>query len=162
MRGAPRHGKEIMNLSVRIPSTAIAATLMLASAASIAGDLVIHAGELLDGITAKPQPRMSILVHDDRIVAVQAGFTAPAGAEIIDLADATVMPGFIDCHVHISAGLPGRTNATERWLTHSELDRAFDAAVFVRQMLQQGFTSARDVGGGDETVAIRSAINDGK
>ena len=151
-----------MSFSVRIPCAAIATTLLLGSAASIAGDLVIHAGELLDGITAKPQPRMSILVHDDRIVAVQAGFTAPAGAEVIDLEDATVMPGFIDCHVHISAELPGRTNATERWLTHSELDRAFDAAVFVRQMLQQGFTSARDVGGGDETVAIRNAINDGK
>jgi imidazolonepropionase-like amidohydrolase len=135
---------------------------MLGSAASMAGDLVIHAGVLLDGISAKPQQRMSILVHDDRIVAVHAGFTAPAGAEVIDLADATVMPGFIDCHVHISAELPGRTNATERWLTHSELDRAFDAVLFVRQMLQQGFTSARDVGGGDETVAIRNAIHDGK
>jgi imidazolonepropionase-like amidohydrolase len=136
--------------------------LLLGSAASIAGDLVIHAGVLLDGIAAKPQERMSIFVHDDKIVAVQAGFAAPAGAEVIDLADATVMPGFIDCHVHISAELPGRTNATERRLTHTDLDRAFDAAVFVRQMLQQGFTSARDVGGGDETVAIRNAIDDGK
>jgi imidazolonepropionase-like amidohydrolase len=152
----------MMRVSIRISGAAIAATLMLASAASIAGDLVIHAGVLLDGVSAKPQKRMSILVHDDRIIAVEAGFTAPAGAEVIDLADATVMPGFIDCHVHISSELPGRTNATERWLTHSELDRAFDAALFVRQMLQQGFTSARDVGGGDETVAIRNAINDGR
>jgi imidazolonepropionase-like amidohydrolase len=147
---------------MRILCAAIAATLVLGSGASVAGDLVIHAGELLDGVTSKPQPRMSILVHDERIVAVQAGFAAPDGAEVIDLSDATVMPGFIDCHVHISARLPDRSNATEQWLKHGDLDRAFDAAVFVRQMLQQGFTSARDVGGGNETVAIRNAINDGK
>jgi imidazolonepropionase-like amidohydrolase len=147
---------------MRILCAAVAVTLVMGSGTSIAGDLVIHAGVLLDGVTLKPQPRMSILVHDDKIVAVQAGFAAPDGAEVIDLSDATVMPGFIDCHVHISARLPDRSNATEQWLTHNDLDRAFDAAVFVRQMLQQGFTSARDVGGGDETVAVRNAINDGK
>jgi imidazolonepropionase-like amidohydrolase len=73
-----------------------------------------------------------------------------------------VLPGFIDCHVHIGGKLPSRTNATEEWLTHSDLDRAFDATVFVRDMLQQGFTSARDVGGGDETVAVKRAIDAGK
>ena len=72
------------------------------------------------------------------------------------------MPGFIDCHVHIASRLPSQVNATENWLTHSALDRAFDGAVFVRAMLQQGFTSARDVGGGDDTVAVRDAITAGK
>ena len=127
-----------------------------------ARDLVIHAGALFDGIAAAPQKAVSILIHDDKIVAVQPGYLTPLGAEIVDLRHATVMPGFIDCHVHISAKLPSRTNATEDWLTHTDIDRAFDAAVFVRQMLQQGFTSARDVGGGDETVAVRDAIRDGK
>ena len=50
----------------------------------------------------------------------------------------------------------------EDWLTHSDLDRAFDGVVFASAMLQQGFTSARDVGGGDDTVALRNAINAGK
>jgi imidazolonepropionase-like amidohydrolase len=58
--------------------------------------------------------------------------------------------------------LPSRTNSTQYWVTHSDIDRAFDAQVFVRQMLQQGFTSARDVGGGDESVAVRNAIDAGK
>jgi imidazolonepropionase-like amidohydrolase len=72
------------------------------------------------------------------------------------------MPGWIDCHVHVASKLPSRMNATEDALTHSIIDRAFDGAVFARELLQQGFTSARDVGGGDDTVALRDAINAGK
>ncbi len=58
--------------------------------------------------------------------------------------------------------LPNRTNRYRVRGDASEIDRAFDAQAFVRQMLQQGFTSARDVGGGDETVAVRKAIDAGK
>lgn len=138
--------------------------LLACSAAGPASarDLVIHAGTLIDGVSGTPRREVSVLVHDDRIVGVEPGFRTPAGAEVIDLSRATVLPGFIDCHVHITSKLPSRVNATEDWLTHSALDRAFDAALFTRQMLQQGFTSARDVGGGDETVAVRNAIDAGK
>ena len=134
---------------------------LFAPAAS-AKEVVIYAGTLLDGVSAAPQYQVSILVHDDRITAIAPGFKAPAGAEVIDLSSQTVMPGFIDCHVHIASKLPSQVNSTEDWLTHSAIDRAFDGAVFCRAMLQQGFTSARDVGGGDDTVAVRNAINDGK
>ena len=136
----------------------------LATLPAQAKDTVIHAGTLIDGLSPTPRRQVSILIHDDKIVAIEAGFVTPAGAntEVIDLSTQTVMPGFIDCHVHISAKLPSRTNATEDWLTHTNIDRALDAAVFTRQMLQQGFTSARDVGGSDETVSVRDAINAGK
>jgi imidazolonepropionase-like amidohydrolase len=127
-----------------------------------ARDLVIHAGTLIDGVADMPRRQVSILVRDDKILSVEPGFVSPAGAEIIDLSNATVMPGFIDCHVHISEMLPSRTNATEYQLTHSDIDRALDGTVFVREMLQQGFTSARDVGGGNDTLSVRNAINDGK
>ncbi len=130
--------------------------------AAQARDIVIHAGTLLDGQSQTPRHQVSILVHDDRITAVRDGFLSPAGSEIIDLSAETVMPGFIDCHVHISAPLPSRSNALEYWLTHNDIDRAFDGARFARAMLQQGFTSARDVGGGDDTVSLKNAIAEGK
>src|SRR3569623_2887655 len=133
----------------------------MARAAS-ARAIAVHAGTLLDGGSPVPRRQVTILVHDDRITGVQDGFASPAGAEVIDLSRQTVMPGFIDCHVHIASKLPSRTNATEDWVTQSDLDRAFDGALFARQMLMQGFTSARDVGGGDDTVAVRNAIAEGK
>ncbi|MDR3507469.1 MAG: amidohydrolase family protein [Caulobacteraceae bacterium] len=150
----------------RLGRTAVGAVLGAAFGLGASGawakDLVIHAGTLIDGVSAQPRHQVSILVHDDRIAAVEPGFVTPAGAEVVDLSGATVLPGFIDCHVHIAANLPSKTNATEYALTHTAIDRAFDGAVYSRAMLQQGFTSARDVGGGDDTVAVRDAINEGK
>lgn len=143
-------------LGVAILSAAFFGTMVQAR------DLVIHAGTLLDGVSRSPKYQVSILVHDDRITNVVAGFVKPAGAKIIDLSGETVMPGFIDCHVHMSALLPSRANALEYAFTHNDIDRAFDGARFASAMLQQGFTSARDVGGGDETVALRNAISEGK
>jgi len=140
----------------------ICLTAAVASGTAVAKDVVIHAGTLIDGVSESPRRQVSILVRDDKIVAVEPGFQTPAGAEVIDLSSATVLPGFIDCHVHVSSKLPSRVNATEDWVTHTDIDRAFDAAVFVRKMLQQGFTAARDLGGGDETVSLRDAIAEGK
>src|SRR6185312_1925431 len=86
----------------------LALTLALLSAAGNAKDLVIHAGTLIDGVADTPRRQVSILVRDDKILSVESGFVSPAGAQVIDLSTATVMPGFIDCHVHISALLPSR------------------------------------------------------
>jgi imidazolonepropionase-like amidohydrolase len=140
----------------------LALGMTLLAAPAFAKDMVLHIGTLLDGESDAPRRHVSVLVHDERIQSVQEGFTTPAGAEVVDLSSATVMPGFIDCHVHIAALLPSTTNSTEYRFTHSAIDRALDAAVFMRAMLQQGFTAARDVGGGDDTVALSRAIEAGK
>ena len=146
----------------RPQKTTLTLLLILAAASVGASDLIIHAGTLIDGVSDSPRTGVSILVRDDMIISVAEGFERPPGAEVIDLSDATVLPGFIDSHVHISSRLPSRTNRTAYSVTHSAIDKAFDGALFARQMLQQGFTSARDVGGGDASVAVRDAINAGK
>jgi imidazolonepropionase-like amidohydrolase len=138
------------------------ATVAMIPLLSTAKEQAIHAGALIDGNGGQPVRQVTILVKDDHIAGLMPGFVSPAGAEVIDLSSATLMPGFIDCHVHVSARLPSRANETEYRLTHSNIDRALDAAVFLREMVQQGFTGARDVGGSDETVAVRNAIEDGK
>ena len=140
------------------------ATVGVLGAFSPAGakDIIIHAGALLDGSDAAARAHVSVLIRDDKIVDIKDGFAEQTGAEIIDLSSATLMPGYIDCHVHIAALLPAKTNATEYQLTRSDIDRAFDGALFSRQMLQQGFTSARDLGGGDDTVSVKRAIDAGK
>ena len=135
---------------------------MVACQAAWSKDFVIHAGTLIDGIAETPRHQVSITVRDDKIVGVESGYRNPSGATVIDLSGQTVLPGFIDCHVHVSAKLPSRLNATEDRLTHNDIDRAFDGALFARKMLGQGFTTARDAGGGDETVALRNAIDAGK
>jgi imidazolonepropionase-like amidohydrolase len=142
----------------RLPAVLIA--LSLASPA-VAKDVVVHAGALLDGVSATPRREVSILITDDKITGVQAGYVIPAGAEVIDLTHQTVMPGFIDCHIHISERSPGGENEVEYGVTHNDIDQALNGAKYGREMLLQGFTSARDVGGGDETVSLRNAFAEG-
>jgi len=136
---------------LRVQKLLLGAGLLLAAASpALARDVVIDAGTLIDGAYPTPRQRMSILIKNDRMTSVSPGFVAPIGAEVIDLTNATVMPGFIDAHVPIAAKLPSSTNMVEDWLTHFDIDRAFGDAKFGAAMLQQGFTAAHDVGGGPD------------
>jgi cytosine/adenosine deaminase-related metal-dependent hydrolase len=126
--------------------------------AAAAKTVVVHAGMLYDGLSDQPQKNVSVVIDGGVIRAIEHGATKRPDAEFIELGDATLLPGFIDCHVHVAAKLPSRTNAVEDALSHSDIDRAFEGATFVRAMLQQGFTTVRDLGGGDDTVALKHAI----
>src|ERR671916_166044 len=80
------------------------------------GTVVLRAARLIDGTGAAPVQNGVVVVTDDRIVAVgrQGSVQVPAGARTIDLGDATLLPGFIDSHVHIvgrALGDPGRGHA---------------------------------------------------
>src|SRR5262249_4292951 len=105
--------------------------------------------------------QVSILIHDDKITGVEPGFVSPAGAEVIDLSTSTVMPGFIDCHIHIAQQLPSRVNATEYDVTHTVIDAALTGAKHGRELMLQSFTSARAGGGGDDRPSLRSAFEEG-
>jgi imidazolonepropionase-like amidohydrolase len=138
-----------------------AALLALSAAPAAARDLVIHAGRLIDGIGKAPRTQVSILVHDDRITGVEAGFTMPKGAEVIDLSTSTVLPGLIDDHVHITNGFH-KGDPIHTAMTRTNFDDAIEATAYARDTLMAGFTSARDVGADTEViVALKRAINTG-
>ena len=146
-----------MKIRSLIAIAAGAATLHLGCVA-LAEDVVIHAGHLLDGVSATPRDHVSILVHDDKIVGVQDGFTTPAGAKVIDLSKASVLPGLIDCHTHVTFRRGGLTTQ----LTGGLIDDALHGTVATRKLLLGGFTSIRNVGAdGGTDLALKHAIERG-
>ncbi|UAK24950.1 metal-dependent hydrolase family protein [Sphingomonas nostoxanthinifaciens] len=140
---------------------ATAALLALSAGGAMARDVVVHAGRLIDGTGAAPRSQVSILIHDDRVTAVQPGFVTPAGAEVVDLSQATVLPGLIDAHVHILQTFhPG--DPIRNAVTRTSYDELIDGVNDARATLLAGFTAARDVGDDTEaTVALRKGIDAG-
>jgi imidazolonepropionase-like amidohydrolase len=120
----------------------------------------IHCGSLIDGKSNDVQTQMTIVIEGNKITAVQKGFTKPAGDEkLIDLSQKTVMPGFIDMHVHLE-GETNKDQALQRF-TFNEADIAFRSTVFAKKTLLAGFTTVRDLGGSGVNIALRNAIAQG-
>lgn len=124
-------------------------------------DQVIHAGRLIDGVARTARQHVSIVIHDDRISSVQDGFVTPAGAEVIDLSSATVLPGLIDCHDHVTDQADGGNPVAEA-VTLTVLDEELRATLYARHTLEAGFTSIRNVAAfGGTDIALKRAINKG-
>jgi imidazolonepropionase-like amidohydrolase len=118
--------------------------------------VAIRAGRLFDSNTGRMLTSQVVLVQGDRITAVgpDGQITIPAGAQVIDLRQATVLPGLIDAHTHMF-------NQRGKMTTEAS---TLIAAQNVRADLMAGFTAARDMsshGNGFGDVEIRNAINQG-
>jgi imidazolonepropionase-like amidohydrolase len=121
----------------------------------------IKCGRLFDGKTLALQDNMVLLIQGNRLTAAGKSLPIPAGAEVIDLTRATVMPGLIDSHTHMFLhGIPYDESLLKKSLQY----RAIWSTVSARKALMAGFTSIRDVeteGAWYGDVALRDAINDG-
>ena len=106
----------------------LAVVLYLLPCVAAAKDIVIHAGRLIDGTGAAPRTQVSILIKDEKITGVQAGFVTPPGAEVIDLSKGIVLPGFIDAHKHVGSGGGRRGIMRATWSTVTLLSLAKEAA----------------------------------
>jgi imidazolonepropionase-like amidohydrolase len=154
--------------------TAATVALLAASAAPLAaqptlptrgsGTVVLRAARLIDGTGAAPVQNGVIVVTDDRIVAAgrEGSVQVPAGARVIDLGDATLLPGFIDTHTHIigrALADPGSDDAAVRDFPGFG---AILGTANARATLMAGFTSIRNLGSPNfDDVALRQAIDQG-
>ena len=121
---------------------------------------VLKAARLVDGQGGTPLANAVVVIEGDRIARVGAGLPMPAGTEVIDLGSATLLPGLVDCHTHVT-GQPGE-NYYDDMFRRSPIDGAVVAHVYARRTLEAGFTTIRDVGAGELIdVAMRNAINRG-
>jgi imidazolonepropionase-like amidohydrolase len=155
----------LTNLAKSLACIVSAAALLVASLCPLAqtpsnsGVTAIRAGKMFDAKAGKMLENQVILVHDDQIQQVGSNLPIPQGAKVIDLSKATVMPGFIDAHVHLTmaAGHSGPAG-----LTVSVPRSALIGARNARVTLMAGFTTVRNLGAeGFSDVALRDAINDG-
>jgi imidazolonepropionase-like amidohydrolase len=123
--------------------------------------IVLHASRLLDIENGKIVAPGEVLVRGEGIVEAGSAVNHPAGAEVIDLGDTTLMPGLIDAHVHLFLH-PGAEDL--QTVEESVPQRTISALLAARDDLMAGFTAERDMGtegAGSADTAVRNAINGG-
>ncbi|MGL5116462.1 MAG: amidohydrolase family protein, partial [Beijerinckiaceae bacterium] len=117
--------------------------------------LLITNAAIVDGTTDRPQGGMHIYVEGDMIREVSAKPITTIASQTIDLKGKTLMPGLIDCHVHVIATM---TNLAQNALLPDALV-ALRAAKIMEGMIMRGFTTVRDVGGGE--IGLKMAQQEG-
>jgi imidazolonepropionase-like amidohydrolase len=140
----------------------VAATCLFLAAGTAGAATLIHAGRLIDGVSDAPRERVTIVVAGKRITAVEAGYrAAAAGDEVIDLSAATVLPGLMDMHVHLT-GEQSRNSELDA-VKKGEADRAYDSVPHALRTLLAGFTTVRNLGDQfNVSIALKRAIDDGR
>jgi imidazolonepropionase-like amidohydrolase len=133
--------------------------ILIISQGLFAQRAIIYCGKLVDPKSLKVLTEMTIIVEGNIIADVQKGYISPAmNDQIIDLKKRTVMPGLIDCHVH----LEGETTSDQvKEFRQNIADIAFESTVYAKTTLMAGFTTVRDVGGVGVNIALRNAIRNG-
>jgi imidazolonepropionase-like amidohydrolase len=136
----------------------------ISAAAAAADPVVLKADRMFDGKSDRVIMPGLVVIVAGKIQGVGAGTPVPAGAEVIDLGDATLLPGFMDAHTHLSqeASDDWKQDMLD-WLRKTIPEQTLDATEFTRKTLMAGFTTVRDVGSSNYIdVGLRNAIRDRK
>ncbi|MBU0914531.1 MAG: amidohydrolase family protein, partial [Gammaproteobacteria bacterium] len=122
---------------------------------------LIHAGKLITADNDKVLTQHTVVVENDKIIAVESGYKTPAdGDQVIDLKNHTLMPGLMDMHTHFSTQMSPGTYTEDFFL--NEADVALRGATFAEKTLMAGFTTVRELGDIHHTsTALRKAITAG-
>ena len=148
----------------RLAVAAMAGLIVMMSAGLVRANeapVALKAARVFDGVSGKVIANGVVVVMGGKITAV--GRTVPKGAKVIDLGDATLLPGFIDSHVHLSMEM------SDNWfkdfrdaILRFPAEQAHYAARNAEKTLMAGFTTVRDVGSADwQAASLRNAINAG-
>ncbi|MBB5209206.1 metal-dependent hydrolase family protein [Chiayiivirga flava] len=122
--------------------------------------IAITAARLVDPVAGKVVDDPLVLIEGERITGVERGDSIPAGYEHIDLGSATLLPGLIDCHVHLTYE---SGDYYVKALRESFVDEAIMAPTHAQRTLQAGFTTVRNVGAGNFVdIALKRAIDAGR
>jgi len=126
--------------------------------------MVLRAARLFDGKADKLESPGVVVVVGGRIQATGAAAAIPTGADIVDLGDATLLPGFIDAHTHLSHPyIPDFRQRVVDGERKTIAEQALDATEDLRKTLMAGFTTCRDVGSADFIdIGLRNAVASGK
>jgi len=157
-----------MSIPRLIPATVVL-LLWLATAlatgqspSSPARTIVLHAARLFDVKKGRMVQPGELLIQGERIAEVGTAVKRPAGAEVIDLGDRTLLPGLIDAHIHLFLH-PGAEDL--QTVQESVPQRTIMATLAARDDLMAGFTAERDMGtegAGSADTAVRNAIDEGR
>ncbi len=147
----------------------IAAATLLALACAdvgVAQVIAIKAGRLVDASSGNVTAQQIVLVEGDTIRAIGQDVAIPADASIIDLSNATVLPGLLDAHTHLCLTTRAQRDLGNYFFTtliDSDSYRAIQGVANARSMLEAGFTTVRDVGNSGNYVdtALRRSIEEG-
>ena len=125
---------------------------------------IVKAARVIDTVAGTVREAHAILIDGEKVKAIgpaaELTKSAPADARLIDLGDATLLPGLIDCHTHITAQ---PQNYYDDIFRRSPIDVAVSAHIYARRTLEAGFTTVRDVGAEEFVdIALRNAINAGR
>jgi len=130
-----------------------------ASEISMTQAILLTNGRVLDAAAGTLHDGLAVLIRDGRIAEVAAGVAAPSDARVVDLGGRTVMPGLIDCHVHVVA------ESLDLWsnMTAPSSLAGLRSARVMEEMLQRGFTTIRDLGGADHGLVrgVEEGLIDG-
>jgi imidazolonepropionase-like amidohydrolase len=147
---------------MNVRSSILAGAVLLAAVTSARAEVVaVKAARLIDGTGAAPRQNVVVVVDGGKIVSI--GTAVPAGATVVDLGSRTLLPGFIDCHVHLAGRVIGEgenwDDAAVRDLPQEDAIRGVRNA---KATLEAGFTTVRNVGASDfSDIALRNGIRQG-
>jgi imidazolonepropionase-like amidohydrolase len=143
---------------------AMAATVASLATAATAEPILLKPAQVFDGVDPNPHSGWSVLVDGDHIAAVGPNVAAPAGAKVIDLPGATLIPGMIEGHSHLFLHPYNETKWDDQVLHEPLALRTARAVVHAKKTLMAGYTTERDLGtegAGYADVGLKQAINQG-